>query len=347
MTKVEIPIRLDAFPEGSDDRRALENAYHCRSTAHSLAEEERYMDALERTIEALRTLREFSDYENTEFRALLSLLLYDLAELYFALDDFKQSEHQLDILFKILDPLVKDDSERFGPFHILAMELSTRILRSKKKTIDLLAKQQLVTSLLYEKVNSGVVAATDKLVESLRKVARLLGAAGDYKASLKFYAEAIKFSKRRSGRVTRKEVKMTIEMAKIMMRIHHMRARAKHLLNAVLHHAIALETVELEEEILALIEIIDADIEREPKWKNFLRKISVPVKKAGNKVKEAGNKVKEESEGMKVVVEEKIVEAGLQAAKAAHGALRKAKRRIDRRKSEMEEARDSNTEKED
>ncbi len=340
MTKVEIPIRLDAFGEGSEDRRALENTYHCRITAHSLADEQRYMDALERTIEALRTLREFSDYENTEFRAQLSVLLYDLAELYFALDDFKQSERLLDILFKILDPLVKNDSERFGPAHILAMELSTRILRSRKKTVDLLAKQQLVTSLLYEKVNSGVVAATDKLVESLRKVAGLLGAAGDYKASLKFYAEAIKFSKRRSGRVTRKEVKMTIEMAKIMMRIHHMRARAKHLLNAVLHHAIALETVELEEEILALIEIIDADIEREPKWKNFLRKISMPVKKAGNKVKE-------ESEGMKVVVEEKIVEAGLQAAKAAHGALRKAKRRIDRRKSEMEEIRENNPDKED
>ena len=72
---------------------------------------------------------------------------------------------------------------------------------------------------------------------------------------MKFFAEAIKFSKRRTGRVTRKEVTMTIEMAETMMRIKQMRPRAKRLLEAVLPHAIALETIELEENILALLEI--------------------------------------------------------------------------------------------
>lgn len=288
---------LKKFGKNSDERRILEDADACRKTAESLIAEERYIDALERTVEAMRTLREFPEFENTEFRAMFLALLFDLAEIHFALKDYKQSEKELEIIFKVLDSLIKDDAERFGPYHILAMELSTRILRSRKKTMELLVKHQIQSSALYEKVNSGVVAATDKLVESLRNVGQLLASTGDYKAALKFYAEAIKFSKKRTGRVTRKEVKMTIEMAEIMMRVKPMRQRAQRLLNAILPHAIALETIELEEEALALLEIINADELTEPKWKTFIHKLGEQAKRGLKKVrKNSDDKPKEEEE---------------------------------------------------
>lgn len=284
MTQFEIPLKQNAFPKDSEDLKVLNNALSCRATAFALAKEERYRDALERTIEALRILREFSDFENLEFRAAFASLLFDLSEIFYDLKDYKQSEHNLEILFRVLDKLVAEDKERFGEFHILAMDLSTRILRSRKKTIDMLVKQQMTSAALYEKVNSGVVAATDKLVDSLRKEAQLQAATGEYKSALKFYAEAITFSKRRTGQVTRKEIKMTIEMAEIMIRIRSMRPRAAQLLNAVLPHAIALETIELEEDILALLEIINLDIEREPKWRTMLQKFSF-VKSSSKKQK--------------------------------------------------------------
>lgn len=281
MTPVEIPLNTDSFDRKSADMRIINDALAARKTAHEMMDADRNIDALERTVDALRTLREFSDFDNIEFRALLMGLIFDLAEVHYALKDYRQSEKELDWLFKVLDNLIKIDSERFGKYHILAMELSTRILRSRRKAMDLLVKHQITAGALYDKVNSGVAAATDKLVDSLRNVGQLLASSGDYKAALKFYAEAIKFSKKCAGKVTRKEIKMTIEMAEIMMRMRQMRARAKRLLNAILPHAIALETIELEEEILALSEIIDADIEHEPKWKAFIHKISL----AGRKLK--------------------------------------------------------------
>ena len=247
---------------------------------------------MERTVEALRTMRDFSDFENTEFRALLLTVLFDLTEIHFSLKDFRQCEKDLEMLFRVLDQLIAEDSERFAPAHILAMELSTRVLRSRKKAIDLLAKQQIHTGALYEKVNSGVVAATEKLVDSLRKLAQLQASSGEYRAAMKFYAEAIKFSKKRTGRVTRREVKMTIEMAEIMMRIRQMRPRAKRLLNAILPHAVTLGTIELEEDILALIEIIDQDILQEPKWKIFLHRLSLTDKK--NKARKEKQRISEE-----------------------------------------------------
>ena len=255
---------------------------------------------MERTVAALRIMREFTDFDNQEFRALLVALLFDLAEIHFALKDYKQSEKELDTLFKVLDNLVKTDESRFGKFHILAMELSTRILRSRKKAMDLLLKQQMNAGALYEKVNAGVVAATDKLVDSLRNVGQLLASTGDLKAALKFYAEAIKYSKKRTGRVTRKEIKMTIEMAEIMMRIRPMRPRAKRLLNAILPHAISLETIELEQDILALIGVIDSEPENETKWKTFLLKVTNAAKSKFKKgAKEEASDCKEAEESVK------------------------------------------------
>lgn len=278
MAHIEIPVLGKIFSKDSKEMQIIRDVEGLRSVTASLMDEGRHMDALERTVEALRTLHTFPDFDNVEFRAMLVGVLFDLTEIYYVLKDYRKAENILDVLFKVLEFLLKADPERFGRFHILAMELSTRILRSRRKTMDLLVRQQMNTAALFDKVNSGVVAATDKLIDSLRKVAQLLASSGDYRAAMKFYSEAIKISKRRSGRITRKEIKMTIEMAEIMMRIRSMRPRAKRLLNAVLPHAIALETIELEEDILALVEIIDADIEAEPRWKNFLHRLSIPVR---------------------------------------------------------------------
>lgn len=274
MTFVKIPLMPGKFSPDSEEQRILDEAQALREASAKLREEERNLDAMERTVTALKALRAFPDYQNTEFRAMFVSLLFDLAEIHFALKNYKQSEKELDTIFKVLEQLVKADEERFGKYHILAMELSTRILRSRRKALDMLVKQQINAGALYEKVNAGVAAATDKLVDSLRSVGQLLASTGDLKGALKFYAEAIKFSKKRTGRVTRKEIKMTVEMAEIMMRIKSMRPRAQRLLNAILPHAVAQETIELERDILAMLEVMDQDTEPESVWKNFMHRLN-------------------------------------------------------------------------
>lgn len=271
---IDIPLHLEKFESNSTELEVLRTVQAARRTAGELLNEQREMDALERIVSGMRALREFPDYDNVEFRALLTAMLSDLAEIHFLLKDYKQSEKELEMLFKVLDPLIREDADRFARYHILAMELSTRILRSRKKTMELLVKQQLAAEALYEKVNSGVVAATDRLVDSLRNVGQLLASTGDYRGAMKFYSEAIKISKRKSGRVNRKEIKMTIEMAEIMMRMRQMRPRARRLLSAILPHAISLETIELEEDILALMEMMDVEDENEPRWKMFVHKLT-------------------------------------------------------------------------
>ncbi len=282
MKFIEIPVQVEKFGHNSKDRDVLESVLSMRQTTKDLQNENRTMDALERTVESMRVLKGFSDYGDTEFRVVLSMLLFDLSELYYELKDYKQSRKELETLFYVLENMIKADAERFGEYHILAMELSARILRSRKKALDMLAKQQIAASVLYDKVNAGVVAAIDKLVDTLRNIGELLVCSGDYKAALKFYSEAIRLSKKRAGKVTRKEIKMTVDMAKVMMRMGSMRPRALRLLEAVLPHAIALETLDLEEDILALTEIINTKEERDTNWKLFLHKLKMPFMKEKN-----------------------------------------------------------------
>ena len=275
MSTFDLPYKEEAFDKKDPDGKILKNAQKARATTRTLLKEERNMDALERTVAIMRDLREFSDFNNIEFRTVFATILFDLAEIHFQLKDYKHSEKELELLFKVISRLMKEDADRFGEFHVLAMELAARIIRSRKKAVNTLAKERLNADALLEKVNSGAADATERLVESLRKVGELMAASGAYKEALKFYADAIKFSKKRSGMVGRKEIKMTIEMAEIMSRISSMRQRAKRLLAAVLPHAIALETINLEEDIVALIEVIDDMEENHSKWKTFLQTINL------------------------------------------------------------------------
>lgn len=293
MNQIQLPLNLSGFDKKSEEYKILSNAEKNRITIANLLEDERYLDALERTVSTMRELRDFPDIDNIEFRTILSAIIFDLAEIHFNLKNYNRSEKELDTLFKLLSRLVKEDQERFGEFHILAMELAARIIRSRKKAIELLNKQKETAEALYEKVNSGVANATDRLAEALRKTGELLAAAGDVREALRFYSEAIKFSKKRSGRVGRKEIKMTIEMAEIMSRTRQMRERAKRLLAAVLPHAIALETLELEEDIIALLETIETMESQPTRWKAFTRALSLQMQKAAQYAKKATAKIKE------------------------------------------------------
>lgn len=283
MTIKEIPLTI---ADRSEDSLTLENALAMRAEAEARFAEEKYDDALTATVDALKTLRLHSDYSKSDFKAVLAALLFDLAEIHFALKDYKQAEKELETLFRILEGLLRDEADRFGPMHVMAMELSTRILRSRKKTLELLAKQQINTGVLYEKVSAGVAAASDKLVESLRKAAEMMAQTGDYRGAVRFYMEAIKLAKKRSGRVTRREARMTVDMARVMMRSRSEAARARKLLEAVMPHAVALENVELEQEITSLIAKIDEDAAHSPAWKTFMERIQQGARNAFSRSKQ-------------------------------------------------------------
>ena len=85
MTPIQIPLMLERFSPESKELEVLKEALSYRKATEQLITEERYLDAMERTVAALKVMREFPDYENVEFRSVLVALLFDLSEIHFAL----------------------------------------------------------------------------------------------------------------------------------------------------------------------------------------------------------------------------------------------------------------------
>ena len=88
---------------------------------------------------------------------------------------------------------------------------------------------------------------------------------------MKFFSEAIRISKKRTGKVNKKEIKMTVEMAEIMNRVKSMRPRAERLLDAVLPHAISLGESDLEQEIHTLKDMIKLQDSMKVSWLSAFR----------------------------------------------------------------------------
>ena len=79
MTLKELPVILKNLAEGSKEHETACGVIALRSEAAALYETEKYDDALKKSVEALRALREWPDYSNCEFRALLMGLMFDIS----------------------------------------------------------------------------------------------------------------------------------------------------------------------------------------------------------------------------------------------------------------------------
>ena len=82
MTQIEHTINLQAPGLTPKDVEILKNAITTRDEAGKYILEEKYLEAMERTVTALKIMRDFPDFQNPEFRILFVALLFDLAEIH-------------------------------------------------------------------------------------------------------------------------------------------------------------------------------------------------------------------------------------------------------------------------
>ena len=127
---------------------------------------------------------------------------------------------------------------------------------------------------------------------------------------------------------------MTIEMAEVMSRVKTMRQRAKRLLAAVLPHAIALETIELEEDIIALIEMIDKFEDQPSKWKAFMQGLSAIGRSAERDDERERRRAEKEAEKENRKAEKKAEKEARKAEKEAKKAEKEAKKEAHRKEKE-------------
>ena len=171
------------------------------------------------------------------FLEILAALLYDIAYIHVGGNEFKQAERELEKSLKIFERLAKTDPNRYGSAHIMALNASTSVYRSRVKQAELLAHYQAATSTYLQMVNEGIGDATSRLIESLLTEGRTLADMGRHREAVQYFSRALKYSTKLSPDFTREQLVMSIDLGESMLQIPAMRDKGVHLLNTMLHKA--------------------------------------------------------------------------------------------------------------
>lgn len=171
------------------------------------------------------------------FIQLLGALLYDIAFLHTLRLEYRQAERELDKALKLFERLAKINPERYGSAHIMAQTAATSTYRSRLKQVNTLAHHQVATSTYLQMVNSGIVDATARLVDSLYTEGLTLARMGRHREAVQYFSRALKFQTRLNPTFDLRQLEMSIDLGEALLNVAATREKGIHLLNTMLHKA--------------------------------------------------------------------------------------------------------------
>lgn len=210
-----------------------------------LVEDEKIDMAMNVAAEALTLLAQNARRKDEDFMSLLAMLLYDLAQIHCAKKEYKQAEREIAKSMKLLERLSKIKPQRYGSAHIMALNASTLIYRSRVDQANLLAHYQVATSTYLAEVNSGILDATTRLITSLENEGNTLSQMNRYREAIHFYTRALKYLTRIEPEFSLQQLQLSIALGEALIQAKSSRDKGVHLLNTMLHKATKLNaTVE-------------------------------------------------------------------------------------------------------
>ena len=201
---------------------------------------------------ALLVLSNHQGKKNEDFNAIVAALLYNLALAHHDMGDNSRAAKELTKSQQLLERLTKRNDARFSAMLLMAVEASTEVIKSKTKQMNVLAHYQSASELYMSELNSGDANATrtamSNLVDTLGKEGDIMLEMGNGRNAVKYYTKALRYQKKLGEKMGERELKLSIGLAKALMRLINRRAAAEQLLRSMLPLAQRLEaTAEVHE----------------------------------------------------------------------------------------------------
>jgi len=216
-------------------------------------EDDKLDDAKVTAATTLSLLAQEAKRKDEPFLEVLGALLYDIAFLHSCHGEFKQAERELEKSLKIFERLARNNPDRYGSAHIMAQNAATSIYRSRVKQVNLLAHYQVATSTYLEMVNSGIIDATSRLVESLHTEGKTLARMGRNREAVQYFSRALKYMQRISPEIDMIQLEMSIDLGEALLTTNATRDKGIHLLNTMLHKATKLGAADLHRRIVDIL----------------------------------------------------------------------------------------------
>lgn len=179
------------------------------------------------------------------FLQTLAALLYDISLLHAARGEFRQAEREVEKSNKIYQRLARQDADRYGAAHLMAMNAATNVYRSRCRQAELLAQYQASTTLYLQMMSEGVEDAATRLIDSLATEGKTLAEMGRHREAVQYFTRALRYLTKVDPETSLRQLELTVGLGESMLQVSSMRDKGVHLLNTVLHKAAKANAMDL------------------------------------------------------------------------------------------------------
>ena len=216
-----------------------------------------YMMAADAAEQSLRVLDVVTVKRGENFLAILAGLLYNLASMHHAIGENVRAAKELGKAQKLYERLVKKNQRRFATMLTYAVEASTIVFSSRTKQLEVLAHYQEFSEQFSALASEGNREALASMMNTLTKEGDIMMQMGNSRDAVKYYTKALRCHKRLGGAMTKDALRISIALARAMMRKPERREKAVQLLTTLQPVAQRMGEKEAEQEIDDLLNAKD------------------------------------------------------------------------------------------
>lgn len=187
-------------------------------------------DAAEHSLLALDAI---AVKRSEDFLAILAGILYSLALMHNAMGENVRAAKELSKAQKLYERLVKKNECRFATMLTYAVEASTLVFSSRTKQMEVFAQYQELSEKYSSLASAGNHDAIVSLMDSLTKEGDIMMQMGNSRDAMKYYTRALRCHKRLGEPMTKDTLRLSIALARAMMRKQERREKAVQLLTSL------------------------------------------------------------------------------------------------------------------
>lgn len=210
-------------------------------------------DAIQSAASALNLLVQNPKRKDEPFLSLLASLLFDIALLHDSRDEHKQAERAIEKSMKLFERLAKTNPRRYGSAHLLALNASTSIYKSRIKQTNTLAQYQAAANTYLRQIDEGIEGAGLRLVESLTDEGRTLAKMNRQREAIQYFTRALKYLTKISPEFSRQHLELSIDLGEALLAVKTTREKGIHLLNTMLYKATKINADDLHRRIVDIL----------------------------------------------------------------------------------------------
>lgn len=197
-----------------------------------------YTLALSSAENALHQLADITGKKSDDFLAILDALLYNLAIVHHNTGEDARAVKELTKSQQLCERLARKNQERFSPMLMHLVEASTAVIKSRSKQLSVLAYYQSETERYTRQLENSegndLREGMSHLVDALKNEGDIMLNMGNARNAVKYYTKALRYLKRMHDQLGERELRISIGLARALLRIINRRAAAEQLLNSLL-----------------------------------------------------------------------------------------------------------------